>query len=356
MLTVMIVLGLLPALAVLTLAVLARVRPAQKVSSPGPRFAAADGATVVDDALLLDADGKAPTAVLIDLAIRRKINLLVGEATGQGEGVSKARIGIEVADGAVFTAAEAGVLEALFPAGRAPGAVRRFSSDGRQQRRTLREVFADAEKTLADAGLIVQGRAVWPVVLLRVFGGIGIAVTFLMFIVALSVDDGRGDALAFCAAFLAMLIVIAGVSTVPHPWRRFRAAAQPLRAHLAGMREYIALAETDSLNFVQSTEGALLRSDVSADARELHLQRYLLNERLLPYAVLFGLEKSWVEVLKAESVQVGSLIDAVDATVAVLEVIEIVGGVAEIASAVGDLVDTSGNIIGGIGEALDVFS
>lgn len=350
MLLAAIVVALIPALLILTLAILARTRPAQRVTSPGPQFEAARGATVLDDALLLDADRTAPAAVLIDLAVRRKIRLLADEETG-----ARTAIGIEIVEGAAFTPAEAGVLSALFPAGHEPGQVRRFSSDGRRQRRELRAVFSAAEKRLADAGLIVPGRAVWPVVLLRVFGWIGIVVSFVLFVAALAVDDGLGDGPAFAASFLAFLVYIAGVSVVPAPWRRFRRAAQPLRTHLAGLREYIALAEADPLRFSQSVQGAQLRGDVSTDAEAQRLQRFLLNERLLPYAVLFGLEKSWVQTLKLESSELASYADAIEVTVGVLHVIELVGGVAEIASAVGELADSAGNVIEGIGDLLDAL-
>ena len=63
--------------------------------------------------------------------------------------------------------------------------------------------------------------------------------------------------------------------------------AHPLVDHLWGVRDYIAWAEADRLAFHQSPSGALIRE---ADGiRMLHLY-----ERLLPYAVLFGLEKEWM--------------------------------------------------------------
>jgi hypothetical protein len=69
-------------------------------------------------------------------------------------------------------------------------------------------------------------------------------------------------------------------------------AAHPTIDHLWGIRDYIALAEKDRLAFLQSPSGALLRQDAGLDAQVL-----LLNEKLLPYAVLFGLEKDWVREL-----------------------------------------------------------
>jgi hypothetical protein len=69
-------------------------------------------------------------------------------------------------------------------------------------------------------------------------------------------------------------------------------AANPTVDHLWGIYDYIALAEKDRLAFLQSPQGAELRQDASINAQVL-----VLNEKLLPYAVLFGLEKEWVREL-----------------------------------------------------------
>ncbi len=66
-----------------------------------------------------------------------------------------------------------------------------------------------------------------------------------------------------------------------------------LRDHLEGLREYIRLAEADRLKVLQSPQGAD-RTPVSIDDPREVLK---LNEKLLPYAVLFGLEKEWAEEL-----------------------------------------------------------
>lgn len=58
--------------------------------------------------------------------------------------------------------------------------------------------------------------------------------------------------------------------------------------HLQGLREYIRLAEADRLQMLQSASGAerVATSDDDIDVVKVY-------ERLLPYAVLFGLEKEW---------------------------------------------------------------
>lgn len=66
-----------------------------------------------------------------------------------------------------------------------------------------------------------------------------------------------------------------------------------LRDYLAGLKVYIELAEADRLRYLQSPQGALRTPVASDDPAQI----VKLNERLLPYAMLFGLEKQWVKEL-----------------------------------------------------------
>lgn len=62
-----------------------------------------------------------------------------------------------------------------------------------------------------------------------------------------------------------------------------------LREHLDGLREFIRVAEADRLQMLQSVSGAerVSTSDTTAIVK--------IYEKLLPYAVVFGLEKQWAE-------------------------------------------------------------
>lgn len=63
------------------------------------------------------------------------------------------------------------------------------------------------------------------------------------------------------------------------------------REHLLGVKEFIRVAEADRLRMLQSYQGADRRSDGSVDVVHLY-------EKLLPYAMLLGEEKSWTRVLE----------------------------------------------------------
>lgn len=62
-----------------------------------------------------------------------------------------------------------------------------------------------------------------------------------------------------------------------------------LKEHLDGLREFIRVAEADRLQMLQSVSGAerVTTSDTTAIVK--------IYEKLLPYAVIFGLEKQWAE-------------------------------------------------------------
>ena len=69
--------------------------------------------------------------------------------------------------------------------------------------------------------------------------------------------------------------------------------------HLAGVREFIRVAEADRLRMLQSVQGAERYRSGSVELVHLY-------ERLLPYAMLFGLERSWGQVLEVAYQSSGS--------------------------------------------------
>ncbi|MEZ5190258.1 MAG: DUF2207 domain-containing protein [Schumannella sp.] len=64
-----------------------------------------------------------------------------------------------------------------------------------------------------------------------------------------------------------------------------------LREHLLGLKEYIRLAEADRLQMLQSVSGAERTPLKGAATAGVEIVK--IYEKLLPYAVLFGLEREW---------------------------------------------------------------
>ncbi|MGK0720668.1 DUF2207 domain-containing protein [Leucobacter sp. W1478] len=91
-------------------------------------------------------------------------------------------------------------------------------------------------------------------------------------------------------------IVLGIVGMVKHRVHTQRGAEA--REHLAGVREFIRVAESDRLRLLQGHTTAERRPDGSVDV-------VVLYERLLPYAILFGLEKEWGKVLEVQYQETG---------------------------------------------------
>lgn len=127
--------------------------------------------------------------------------------------------------------------------------------------------------------------------------------------------------------------------------------AYPIVDHLWGIHDYVRLAERERFAMLQSPDGTATRS---LDGREV----LLLNERLLPYAVLFGLEKQWAAAIQTQHEE---LVETLEGATAVLEVLQLVVhgtdaviAIADLASAVdaADALDGVGAFFGGLGEFL----
>ena len=67
-----------------------------------------------------------------------------------------------------------------------------------------------------------------------------------------------------------------------------------MKEYLLGLKMYMKMAEADRLKYLQSVEGAerIISNEGGAKVK--------LYEKLMPYASIFGIEKSWNRVLEVE--------------------------------------------------------
>lgn len=361
MLIAVILVAIVPAFLILGLGIVARAVAAQRVTGLIVQYAPERGTTVLRDALLANADRRAASAALIDLAVKRKVRLLAG-------GRSKREpIGVELVPGATFTPEEVDLLDALFGPEHTHGRVRRFSTDRRALAARLRAVVSDVEHALAREGLIAERRTTWPGMTLTVLAYLGMLVEALLIVITLV----NADWPALIATVVALVATIATILVTPSSWRRFLPAARARREHLDGLRQYLALVETDRMRVLQSPSRAELRStdaatrrsgaDRASEPASEPVARFHLHERLLPYAVLFGLEREWTAQLRLEHdalerTDPDTLVDAIDVTADVALALDAAGGAAELVAAVGDLFDAGGTVLEGVGNLLDAFS
>lgn len=91
-----------------------------------------------------------------------------------------------------------------------------------------------------------------------------------------------------CIVAGAIALILACVSLSKH--RVHTPLGAEWREHLEGVRLFIRVAEEERIRVLQSYQGAERRQDGTVDVIHLY-------ERLLPYAMIFGLEKDWGRVL-----------------------------------------------------------
>src|SRR5690606_31484624 len=125
-----------------------------------------------------------------------------------------------------------------------------------------------------------------PIVLVGALGVIGTAV---LLIAGIGAQTEIGIAAGVIGVNIGVWVLI-GIITMLATHRPLTTAGAELREHLLGLREYIRLAEADRLQMLQSVSGAERVAGPGGDVIKIY-------ERLLPYAVLFGLERQWAAEL-----------------------------------------------------------
>ena len=125
----------------------------------------------------------------------------------------------------------------------------------------------------------------------RVFGTVGISLSIASIVLGLAVLALREAPGWVVAAIVvgSVALVLSSVGTVRR-WVHTRAGAEA-REYLLGVREFIRVAEADRIEMLQSVAGAERREFDGVSVVHLY-------ERLLPYAMLFGIQKSWGRVLE----------------------------------------------------------
>ena len=305
----------------------------------------------VGDAILVGRDRRAVAAGLLHLATSRKVRL-VAETTARG----RAAVGVEVVEGAEFTEEDTELLETLFGPGHPQGRVRRFSKDRRAVGRRVR-AFVDRRAAVLRRRGLLRPEGVPARLVLRV--ACGILLLIVVPAAAILLIAGVWLPGALCASAVALAVAALWLLP-PGERRRPTPDGDRRRRHLDGLRQYMVLAEADRIRFLQSPEGALsapIAAGAAADA-DGALAAYVLDEKLLPYAVIFGIERRWLAHLKIAYQNVdGRLIEETLSHASdLLLVAEALGDLADIGFAVADLVSSGGDaleVVGGVFDALN---
>lgn len=131
---------------------------------------------------------------------------------------------------------------------------------------------------------------------LLIYSIFALAVSVGLFVVGILIEF-----LPLLLSFVLAIVVFSLALVLNYSMTPLTRKGAEVREHLEGLRSYIRLAEKDRIRMLQSPEGAE-RAPINTDD---HAQLVKLYERVLPYAVLLGLEKEWSRVLASEYELVG---------------------------------------------------
>ncbi|WP_439901782.1 DUF2207 family protein [Microbacterium azadirachtae] len=225
--------------------------------------------------------GAADSAEIVHLAVRKAIRI--------SDGASKPVL--ELVDPSIAPdPLDAEALGALFP-GSPVGTTLHLEVPDDALVTRLKALSGSAHVAAFDRGLLTRRRSVLALVLSAIGLAAGLGA------VALAVPGmvvGRPAAIAtFVVGIVASVVALVAVlASLPRRTVLTTHGAET-REYLLGVREYIRLAEADRIRMLQSYRGAQRRANGRADV-------IVLYERLLPYAMLFGLEREWGQVLAVQ--------------------------------------------------------
>jgi uncharacterized membrane protein YgcG len=257
-----------------------------------------DQSVVISDVVLNERmQALAVSATIIDLAVRKKI--IIHEIK-TGKIIKSSDYELELTNKYITLTSEEAEVITMFFGGDKPG-VKVVLKDLQSTMYTkVKKLAKQAAKTAAEKGLFVrnpQSDRFWFIVpaILSVIVGFGLIVGGVFLLVASGYANTKFAlpllmpvALGF--SFLVVATIFAIVSFIM-PARTKKGAE--MKEYLEGIKLYIKMAEAERIKYLQSPEAVKRFGDPKS-----HKTKVKLFEELLPYAMLFGLEKEWAKEFK----------------------------------------------------------
>jgi uncharacterized membrane protein YgcG len=284
------VLASLAAIGVGAAAVVARMRRGNGAQGRGtiiPQYSVPKDLNVMVAAHLVERGRTAVAAQLVSLAVRRNLRIIDHPATESGADYALQYLNAEGTD-----ELEAQLLHAIFGPYPLPDDVHELTKSEASLGTRVNAVSAAAASAVTGSGLRVA-RATsgsrWAV-LAFLIGGVAVANQFGT-IAAYSLAPW--PLVAIVLATIAFVLSLVLVQRKDH----LTPLGAETRDYLLGMRDYLTLAEQERFRMLQSPDGAE-RVD-SGDSTQV----VDLYEKLLPFAVIWGVEKEWAKELETRAAE-----------------------------------------------------
>jgi len=252
-----------------------------------PQYTPPKDLNVMVAAYVAGASDRAFAAQIVSLAVRGNLRLLDHPAD------SSAPFEVELLNSDGLDDLETKLVHAIFGADPEVGRRVALGPSNMTLGGKLISVYTAVDKSLRSSHLLGPAGTT---TLWKVLFGISLVAAAAAGIFALaSLSNGGSFELALIAAgvaFFAAVSTYGKQSTVA----TLSDAGRAQNDYLLGMRDYMQLAEEDRIRVLQSPEGA---ERVDVDDKT---QLVKLYERLLPYAVIFGIEEDWAKELTVKAV------------------------------------------------------
>lgn len=275
--------------------VVLRRKRAVATSTIIPQYSVPKDLDVMVAAELIERRHTALQAQFVSLAVKRKIRLLgypVYDAT-------TADYAVQFVDGSGLESWEQAVVDALFGPAPASGDVRDLQRSGDADlSAALSPIVASLPAAIRESGF--EGTPA------RTRGWWWFVIAAIVLTAAGIVGAIAAGWIGFILGAFATVVGLGGIGLAAFGARK-RPTLSPAGAqwvdYLLGMKMYLELAEEDRFRMLQSAKGAD-RIDTS-DGRQI----VKLYEKLLPWAVIWGIEDSWARELEVQLQQTGEQLD-----------------------------------------------
>lgn len=251
-----------------------------------PQYSVPENHDMLVSADVIERGHEALAAAFVDLAVRGFVDV-VDLAPERPEGEDRFGLSFRSREGA--TKEELAILTAIFSENRI-GEVAELGSLSATEGAALFAMGLRARDRVVALGLRAKPAGIWDTVLKGVKWPILIAFG-AVFLWTYNVGIDAGALFGWVLAAIGCFVVTSLLMIKPY---LLTPKGAELRDYLLGMRMYLRLAEADRLKVLQSPDGAL-RVD-TADRGVV----VKLNEKLLPYAILWDIEQEWAGQLEVE--------------------------------------------------------
>ncbi|MEF2978667.1 DUF2207 domain-containing protein [Subtercola sp. YIM 133946] len=265
---------------------------------------------------------RAPAASFVSLAVRHNIQIVEQEKTGMWGGTT---YWLQLVSFDGLDATELHLVKLLFGEPLQLGAWKQIEKQDTSLARGISALLQSERQRAVTDGFVRGGTT-----LLSGLFALGVLVfgALAFFAGTLALSDDYGGVvpiilIGVCIA-AAITVFVAGFK------KPLTAKGAELRDYIKGLELYIKLAEKDRFAMLQTPEGAL-KTQVNAPDWGQVVKIY---EKLLPYAVLLGLEQEWAQVLGTYYENLGSQPDWYGGNISTFNAVLFVSAISSLSSTV----------------------